>query len=95
MPLTAKFFPEAKDPELFFNRPLVTTHTRVNHVDPSLAALAWLPMISSRTNSLVVLLRDACPLLRLLAYAEVASCTLQTDLFSNPLQNIGFSRGPS
>ena len=95
MPLTAKFFPEAEDPELFFNRPLVTTHTRINHVYPSLTALACLPMISSRTNSLVVLIRNACPLLRLLACAKVASCSLETNLFSNPLQNLCFSRAPS
>ena len=73
MPFTTKFFPQAENPKLFVCGPFVSAHTRIDHVDPTLTALARLSMITTRSDSLVELLGNSSPLLGLLAHDVITS----------------------
>jgi len=61
VPLAAQFLPQLEDFVFFLDGPFVASHVRVDHVDPSLAALARLA-VAARSDRLVKLFGDARPL---------------------------------
>lgn len=60
VPLATELLPQFQYIVLFFHGPFVTPHARVDHVDPSLSALARLSL-TARPHLSVKLFRNTCP----------------------------------
>ena len=90
VPPTAFLPPNAQNLVLLLCGPFVSTHIRINHVNPALTTLPRLAL-AARTNSLVKLLCNPGPLLRL---PVVRHATLRSNLLCDPFKNLSFLGGP-
>ena len=93
MPLAAVLFPQLENFVLFFGGPLVSSHVRIDDIDPALATLPGFSL-AALADCLVEFLGDASPLFRLAGSVSVLHA-LGCDLLGNFAQNFGFTGRPS
>lgn len=85
MPLAPHFLPKLEDLELLLQRPLVSLHVGVDHVDPPLATLARFPL-APVAHSLVEFFSNPSPLFWLLIGSiRLRSLRLLRNLLGNAL----------
>lgn len=92
MPFASVLFPELEYFVLFFRCPFVSSHIRVDNIDPSFTALPRLSL-TARTYSLIEFFSNSGPLFGL-ADRVPALHTLRGHLFSNLAEDFCFTRRP-
>ena len=93
MPLATVLLPELENFVFFLRGPLVAANVRIDNIDPSFAALAWLTGTTSPHN-LVKFFGNACPLLWLSNWITCLHA-LRGNIVRDFPENLSLTRSPS